>query len=55
VTDSIIKVADSSALAVDTVGTKSSMEFQGEYNSHHVEAVGTGAIMKDGVLDVIFY
>ncbi len=40
VTDSIIKVADSSALAVDTTGTKSSIEFESEYNSHHVEAVG---------------
>ncbi len=55
VTDSIIKVADSSALSVDTAGTKSSIEFQSEYNSHHVEAVGTGAVVNEIEAVVIFY
>ena len=55
VTDSIIKVADSSALAMDIAGTKSSMEFQGEYNSHHVESVGTGAVVKSSTMKMIFY
>jgi len=55
VTDSIIKVADSSALAVDTAGTKSSIEFQSEYNSHHVEDVETNAIFKDGEIVSYYY
>lgn len=55
VTDSIIKVADSSALAIDTAGTKSSIEFQSEYNSHHVEAVGTDAVVMLSDLKGIFY
>ncbi len=55
VTDSIIKVADSTALAVDTVGVKSDIEFQSKFNSHHVEAVGTGSVVRDGELDNIFY
>ncbi|HPN13971.1 MAG TPA: hypothetical protein PLA65_18070 [Spirochaetota bacterium] len=55
VTDSIIQVADSSAPVTVISGTRGSIEFQSEYNSHHVEAVGTGAVVKDGEMVGIFY
>jgi len=55
VTESIIQVADSSAIGTVTSGTRSSIEFQTEYNSHHVEAVGTGAVVQDGEMEVLFY
>jgi hypothetical protein len=55
VTDSIIEVNDSAAIAIDTSCTKSTVEFQSEYNSHHVEAVGTGAAVIHGELKEIFY
>ncbi len=55
VTNSIITVADSTALAVDTAGTKSSLEFQSEYNSHHVEAVNTSAMVKDTIFNCLFF
>lgn len=53
--DSNIQVADSTAEGSATTGTRGSIEFQTEYNSHHVEAVGTGAVVLDGEMVGRFY
>ena len=52
---SVIQVADSSALSVETSGTKGDVGFMVEYNTHGVEATVTNAVAGEGGLVGLFY